>query len=341
MTTPRRFERSDARPELLSGRRVAVLGYGNQGHAHALNLRDSGVDVVVGARSGGTGAANAARDGFEVLAPAEASAVADVIMLLVPDEVQARVFTEDVLPRWKDDAVVAFGHGYALAFERVVLPEGRRAFLVAPKGQGHALRTAYRNGGGLPSLIGVAGPDPDDTLALALAYADACGALAGGGFLSSFRAEAVSDQFGEQAVLCGGLVELIVAAWETLVDRGHSPETAYFECVHEVKIIVDLLYTHGIEGMREKISTTAAYGGLRAGRRVIGDASRQAMQDLLDDIESGRFARAFEDDQRDGGASLREAIDREAAHPLVGTGQALRGFLQRCRLDSSSEAESD
>ena len=337
MDAPVRFERSDARPELLLGRTVAVLGYGNQGHAHALNLRDSGVDVVVGARPGGRGAARAQTDGFDPVEPAAASARADVIMVLVPDEVQATVFEHDVRPHWHDDAVLAFGHGYAIAFDRVRLPEGRRAFLCAPKGQGHALRRAYLNGGGLPSLLGVEGPRSDETLQLALAYADACGALAGGGLLSSFREEAVTDQFGEQAVLCGGLVELIVAGWETLVDRGYRPEVAYFECLHEVKIIVDLIHAHGIEGMRERISTTAAYGGLRAGSRVIDEKSRDAMKTLLEDIETGRFARAFEADQLDGGAALRDAIARESAHPIAGTGRQLREFLQRCHLDSSGD----
>jgi len=333
MPISRRFEISDAHPDRLAGRIVAVLGYGNQGHAHALNLRDSGVDVVVGARSGGAGASRAVEDGFRPVEPAEAAACGDVVMLLLPDEVQGLVFETVVRPHWKDDAVLAFGHGYALAFERVGLPEGRRAFLCAPKGQGHALRTAYRNGGGLPSMLGVEGPDADDTLELALAYAHACGALAGGGFLSSFREEAVTDQFGEQAVLCGGLVELIVAAWETLVDRGYAPEVAYFECLHEVKIIVDLIHAHGIDGMRSRISTTAAYGGLRAGRRVIGPESRAAMEAILDDIESGRFAKTFETDQGDGGVALRNAIAEESRHPIVGTGLGLRDFLATCRLD--------
>ena len=336
MSVTRRFETHDARPERLDGRTVAVLGYGNQGHAHALNLRDSGVDVVVGARAGGAGWSRAVEDGFAPLDTAAAAARGDVVMILVPDEVQAAVFARDVAPHWKGDAVLAFGHGYALAFERIVLPAGRRAFLCAPKGQGHALRSAYRHGGGLPSILGIEGPDAEDTLELALAYARASGALAGGGFLSSFREEAVTDQFGEQAVLCGGLVELIVAGWETLVERGYAPEIAYFECLHEVKIIVDLIHAHGIEGMRAMISTTAAYGGLRAGSRVIGPESRAAMHALLDDIESGRFATHFETDQADGGAALREAMAAEGRHALAGTGHALRAFLDNCRLDDDA-----
>ncbi len=328
----RTFSVTDADPGRLRGRTVAILGYGNQGHAHALNLRDSGVEVIVGGRDDGQGIGRARQAGFEAMGFAEAAARADVVMMLLPDEAQARVFREQVAPHWKDDAVLAFGHGFALAFEQIELPPGRRAFLVAPKGQGHKLREAYVAGGGLPCLLAVEGPDPDDTLALALAYAHACGALVGGGFLSSFREEAVTDQFGEQAVLCGGLIELIVAAWETLIRRGYSPEVAYFECLHEVKIITDLVHEHGIDGMRARISTTAAYGGLRAGPRVIGESSRRAMDSLLDEIESGAFAEEFLHAQEDGGKALRTAMRREESHPIVDTGRGLRRFLERCHL---------
>jgi ketol-acid reductoisomerase len=334
---PHRFSEEDARPERLAGLTVAILGFGNQGHAHALNLRDSGIDVVVGAREGGRGGAAARAAGFEVLDFGAASRRADVAMMLLPDEIQARVFEEEVAPNWPDQAVLGFAHGFALAFDLIRLPEGRRAMLVAPKGQGHKLRQAYVAGGGLPGLIGVAGPDQDDTLELALAYAHACGALKGGGFLSTFREEAVSDQFGEQAVLCGGLIELVTVAWETLVARGHSPEVAYFECLHEVKLIVDLMHEHGIDGMRKRISTTAAWGGLQAGRRVIGEDSRRQMQTLLDRIESGEFAREFIEVQQ--GTQLAEAIDAERRHPIVGTGHGLREFLRKCRLDQVSAEE--
>jgi len=190
---------------------------------------------------------------------------------------------------------------------------------VAPKGQGDKLREAYLAGGGLPSLIGVEGTAAEDTLQLALAYASGIGALKGGGTLSSFREEAITDQFGEQVVLCGGLVELIVAAWETLVERGYSPEVAYFECLHEVKLIVDLIHAHGIDGMRQRISSTAAFGGLRAGSRLIDTASRATMKELLSDIEEGRFARAFVAEQSGGATWLREAIEHEREHPIVRT----------------------
>lgn len=331
-----RFQESDARPERLQGLTVAILGFGNQGHAHALNLRDSGVNIVVGARASGRGAAAARAAGFDVREISEASAVADLVMVLLPDEIQRRVFEEQIEPHWRAGAVLGFGHGFAIAFDLIRLPEGRRAILVAPKGQGHKLRQAYVAGGGLPGLVGTAGPDPADSLELALAYAHACGALKGGGFLSTFREEAVSDQFGEQAVLCGGLVELIEAAWEILVARGHDPQVAYFECLHEVKIIVDLIHEHGIDGMRDRISTTAAWGGLQAGPRVIGPESRRAMVTLLDRIEDGSFAREFLEVQSDGGLRLAAALAEQRAHPIVGTGRGLREFLQQCRLDETS-----
>lgn len=332
---PHRFQASDADPSRLAGRTVAVLGYGNQGHAHALNLRDSGVDVVVGLRPGSARWAEAEAAGLTVLETAEAASRGDVVMVLVPDEVQGPLYREQLVGVLKDDAILAFGHGFALAFGLIERPEERRAILVAPKGQGHKLREAYLAGGGLPCLLGVEGPEPEDSLAVALAYAGACGALAGGGTRTSFREEAVTDQFGEQAVLCGGLVELITAGWETLVDRGYSPEVAYFECLHEVKLIVDLVHAKGMDGMRDLISTTAAYGGLRAGPRVIGDASRQAMGELLDEIEDGRFAREFLHEQSSGSAWTERARVAERDHPMQRTGRSLREFLDRCRLGRS------
>jgi ketol-acid reductoisomerase len=337
MDERRHFQEPDAAPELLQSERVAIFGYGNQGHAHALNLRDGGHDVLIAARKGGRGHARAIADGFEVLSLAEAAAQATVIVLTLPDEVQPHVVQNEILPHWRDDAVLGFAHGFALAFGLVQLPPDRRAFLVAPKGQGHRLRDAYRAGGGLPSLIGVEGPAPDETLKLALAYAHGIGALKGGATLSSFREEAITDQFGEQVVLCGGLVELIVAAWETLVERGYAPEVAYFECLHEVKLIVDLIHAHGIDGMRERISSTAAFGGLKAGPRVVAEESRRVMREVLDEIEDGRFARSFLQEQRGGARWMNEQIGRERTHPIVATGRALREFLERCRLGANAE----
>jgi ketol-acid reductoisomerase len=331
-STPRRFAESDADRGRLSGKRVVILGYGNQGHAHALNLRDSGVDVIVALRPGSKHMAEAEAAGLSVQPPRTAARTADIVMVLIPDELQATVLREEILPVLEPSAYLAFAHGFTIAFGWVDLTPQRRAFLVAPKGQGHKLREAYLAGGGLPSLIGVHGPDAEATLQVALAYALACGALKGGGTLSSFREEAVSDQFGEQVVLCGGMIELITAAWETLVERGYDPTTAYFECLHEVKLIVDLMHAEGVDGMRQRISSTAAFGGLRAGRRVIAEQSRTAMRELLDEIEDGRFASAFGAEQASGGAWLSEAMRQESEHPMQRTGRGLREFLDRCRL---------
>jgi len=332
------FQESDADPTALSGKRIVVLGYGNQGHAHALNLRDSGVDVVVALREGSSRWREAESQGLSVARIPAAAAEADILMVLIPDERQSQVLAEQVLPHLREDATLAFAHGFTLAFGLVELAEERSAFLVAPKGQGHKLREAYLAGGGLPSLLGVKGARPEETLRLALAYALACGALKGGGTLSSLREEAVTDQFGEQVVLCGGLIELIQAAWETLVERGYSREVAYFECLHEVKIIADLMHAKGVEGMRELISSTAAYGGMRAGRRVIGTESRKQMRKLLDEIEDGRFAKEFLREQEEGSGWLSKQKASERDHPMQVTGRALREFLDRCSLgdDESS-----
>ncbi len=339
LASTRCYEESDAHPDRLQGLCIAICGYGNQGHAHALNLRDRGVAVIVGAREGGRGARAAREAGFETVDFSQAARRADILMLTLPDEVQAEVFSRDIQPHWKDSAVLAFAHGFALAFDQIRLPAGRRAFLVAPKGQGHKLRQAFLAGGGLPSLLAVEGPDPEDTLGLALAYAHACGALKGGGFWSSFREEAVTDQFGEQVVLCGGLIELVVAAWETLVRRGYSREVAYFECLHEVKLIVDLIAEHGIDGMRERISSTAAYGGLEAASRIIDSGSRRQMEEVLDEIEDGSFAAAFLTERAQGSPRLSAAIAAEAQHEIVATGHRLHELLRRCQLGAGGTHE--
>jgi len=316
----------------LDGLTVAVLGYGNQGHAHALNLRDSGVAVVVGARPGGRGAAR--DDGFDPLPLDEAAARADVAMLLLPDEVQGAAYSDLVAPRLRAGAALGFAHGFAVAFGMVEPEEGRPCFLAAPKGQGDMLRRAFRAGGGLPGLLAVHPGSPEGTWALAAAYAKAVGCLRGGGFRTTFREECVADQFGEQAVLCGGLVELVRAAFEILVARGYGVENAYFECVHEVKLIADLMHARGVDGMRGLISPTAAYGGLTRGPRLVDDRFRGEMERILDEIESGAFAREFLADCAAEGASRRERLGRdEAASTLAETGRRLRGRLRALGLD--------
>ncbi len=331
--TRRVFEEAAVSTAPLQGRRVAVLGYGNQGRAHALNLRDSGIAVVVGARAEGIGAAAARADGFAPVPLAEAAAAADVVMLLVPDEAQAGVWTGGVAGHLGPGAALGFAHGFAVAFGLIAPPPGHGCFLAAPKGQGGMLREAYVRGGGLPGLLAVADASPPGTWELAAAYAKAAGFLRGGGWATTFREECVTDQFGEQAVLCGGLVELIRAAFETLVDRGYAPQNAYFECVHEVKLIADLLHRHGVDGLQRLISPTAAYGGATRGPRVIGAASRRAMADLLDEIESGAFAREFLEAcaRRGAGRDGRAAAEAESA--LARTGRELRARLEALGLE--------
>lgn len=333
------FEEADADLRPLAGRTVAVIGFGNQGHAHALNLRDSGVDVVVGARPGGRGAAAARARGFPVLTPGEAAARADVVMLLLPDEVQQAVWEAEIAPARRPGAAVGFAHGFAVAFGLIAPPADGPCFLVAPKGQGHMLRRAYRAGGGLPSLLAAVPADDAATWRLAAAYARAIGCLRGGGFTTTFREECVADQFGEQAVLCGGVPELLAAAFETLVARGYDERNAYFECVHELKLIADLLHARGVDGMRELISPTAAYGGLTRGPRVVDAAVRERLGRILDEIESGAFAREFLADAAAGGARRRELQEREAAGPLAAAGRRLRERLARLGLEPEREDE--
>lgn len=326
------FEEAAVSLDLLAGKRVALLGYGTQGRAQALNLRDSGIDVVVGLREGSSSWPRAEMDGLAVDTIVSASAAADVVVLLVPDEVQAELYRVEIAPRLRTGSALAFAHGFAIAFGQIAPKPGQPCFLVAPKGQGDHLREAYRRGGGLPSLIAVTEDSPSDTWDLAAAYAKAIGCLRGGGFPTTFRTECVSDQFGEQVVLCGGVIELLQAAFDTLVKRGYGAENAYFECVHELKLITDLLHRHGVDGMRRRISRTAAYGGLTRGPRVIDARVRKELSLILDEIEDGTFAREFLSRQ----ASSREGIgplaSHEASTPLAKAGRALRRRLDALGL---------
>jgi len=305
----------------LRGRTVAVVGYGTMGRAHALNLRRSGVAVVVGARPGSARGDLARREGGDVRTVPEAVAAGDVVMLMLPDEAMAQAYAADVAPHLRPDAALGFAHGFAVAFGQIVPGPGRPCFLAAPKGQGDMLLAAHAAGGGVPGLLAVADGSPPATWELAAAYALAVGCLTGGGFVTTFRAERVSDQFGEQAVLCGGVIELLKAAFDIMVAGGYGEENAYFECVHELKLITDLLHRHGVDGMRRRISGTAAYGGLTRGPRVIDDGVRERLRTILAEIESGAFARellARHADPERGTAALAR---READSPLARAGR--------------------
>lgn len=318
------FEYDQVSITRLDGKTVAVIGYGNQGRAHALNLRDSGVDVVVGTRDG----AKAIADKFEPLSIPEAVAAGDIVMVLLPDEVQKIVWEQQIEPAMKSDAIIGFAHGFAIAFNQIDTGD-RETILVAPKGQGDMLRDAYKNGGGLPGLLAATS---DSGLEIAAAYAKAVGCLHGGGFVTTFRDECIADQFGEQVVLCGGLIELIRASFETLVERGYDEKNAYFECVHEVKLIADLLHREGVDGMRKKISPTAAYGGLTRGRRIINDDTKKEMHIILDEIESGNFANEFL-----GNDNLEQMSEIEADSRLVSTGRTMRSRLEACGFSEKKE----
>ena len=311
----------------LAGRRVAVVGYGTMGRAHALNLRRSGVDVVVGSRPGSVTGKRARQEGLEVFEPAAAVAAADIVVLMVPDEAMKAVYEAEVAPNLKPDSVLAFAHGFAVAFDQVVPENGRACFLAAPKGQGDMLLAAHERGGGVPGLLAVTDDSPPETWDLAAAYAKAVGCLAGGGFVTTFRAECVSDQFGEQAILCGGVIELLKAAFDILVEKGYGPENAYFECVHELKLITDLLARHGVDGMRGKISGTAAYGGLTRGPRIVDDHVRDRMREVLAEIESGEFAKEF---LREHDRTEELAVD-EAQAPLAEQGRRVLPRLESAR----------
>jgi len=321
----------------LVGHTVAVIGYGTMGRAHALNLRRSGVDVVVGARSGSERAELAAKEGFTVATAREAASRGDPVMLMLPDETVGRVFAAEIADALAPDTALGFAHGFAVAFGAVAPGPGRPCFLVAPKGQGDMLAAAHADGGGVPGLLAVTAGSPAATWDLAAAYALAVGCLVGGGFVTTFVAECISDQFGEQTVLCGGVIELVKAAFDVMVDGGYGEENAYFECVHELKIITDLLHRHGLAGLRRRISGTAAYGGLTRGPQLIDEGVKERMRAILAEIEDGTFAREFlarHDDPDRGTAALASA---EADGPLNQAGQRV---LPRLHSDNPHEERS-
>lgn len=322
-----RYDR-DADPGLITSRKVAVIGYGNQGHAHALNLRDAGADqLMIGARPGSASGERARAAGFAVGTDAEAAEWADLVMLLTPDEDQALQYREVLADRLRPGTALAFAHGLNVHFGLIEPRADLDIFLVAPKGPGTAVRAAYVAGGGLPALMAVAQDGTGHAHALALAYASAIGCGRAGIIETSFREECVTDLFGEQAVLCGGIPDLVMAGYDTLVEAGFEPEMAYFECVHEAKLIVDLMYARGIAGMREAISNTAEFGGYMTGARLITDETRAEMRRVLADIQDGSFARALVDDTRAGGPLMTAARKRQREHPVEQVGEKLRAMM--------------
>jgi ketol-acid reductoisomerase len=317
----------DADLSLLEGKTVAVIGFGSQGHAHSLNLKDSGVNVIVGLRPDSASAQKAKDAGLEVVEPAEAAARGDVVMLLVPDEKHREVWESGVGAGLQPGNLLLFGHGFSIHFGEITAPEGVDIALVAPKGPGHLVRRQYLEGSGVPGLVAIEQDASGGALPLALAYARGIGCTRGGVIQTSFREETETDLFGEQAVLCGGVSELVRSGYETLVEAGYDPRLAYFECLHELKLIVDLMYEKGITGMRHSISNTAEYGDLTRGPRVIGESSKAAMKEILAEIQSGQFAREFIAENNAGQENFNRMREEQSNHLIEVEGRKLRSMM--------------
>jgi ketol-acid reductoisomerase len=318
----------DADVNLIKAKKVCIVGYGSQGHAHAQNLRDSGVkEVRIALRPGSATTRKAETAGFQVMAPAEAAKWADVLMVVTPDELQADLYNNDLKPNMKQGAAIAFAHGFNVHFNLIEPRKDMDCFMVAPKGPGHTVRSEYQRGGGVPCLIAVAQNASGNALEIGLSYAAAIGGGRAGIIETNFREECETDLFGEQVVLCGGLVELIKAGYETLVEAGYAPEMAYFECLHEVKLIVDLIYEGGIANMNYSISNTAEFGEYTRGPRVITDETKAEMKRILADIQSGRFAKEWVLENKAGQASFKATRRRLAEHPIEQIGEKLRAMM--------------
>jgi ketol-acid reductoisomerase len=317
----------DADLTLLDGKTVAIIGYGSQGHAHSLNLKASGGNVVVGLRSSSSSVEKAREHGLRVVEPADAASEGDVVMMLVPDELHRQVWESGVSDGIAAGNLLMFGHGFSIHYGEVVPPPDVDVALVAPKGPGHLVRRQFLEGSGVPGLVAVHQDATGNALGLALAYSKGIGCTRGGVIETTFKDETETDLFGEQSVLCGGVTELVRAGYETLVDAGYDPRLAYFECMHELKLIVDLMYEKGIAGMRYSISNTAEYGDLTRGKRVIGEPTRQAMKQILADIQSGDFAREWIAENRAGQENFKRMREEQAGHQVEVVGKELRSQM--------------
>ncbi len=317
----------DADLSFLNGKTIAILGYGSQGHAHAQNLRDSGASVIIGLHAGSKSKAKAEADGFEVYTVEEAAKKADFIMFLIPDHIQAETYKTKVAPNMKADAKLLFAHGFAIHFGQIVPPTSHDVFMVAPKGPGHTVRSMYKDGKGVPCLIAIQQDASGKAKEYALAYASAIGGGRAGIIETTFREETETDLFGEQAVLCGGLTELMQQGYRTLVEAGYQPEMAYFECINEMKLIVDMIFEGGISWMRYSISDTAKFGDMTAGPRVIGEESRKAMKQILKDIQDGTFAREWILENQTGRPRMRVWAKAAQEAPNEAVGKELRKMM--------------
>jgi ketol-acid reductoisomerase len=333
------FYEDDADLSIIQGRKVAVIGYGSQGHAHALSLRDSGVDIRVGLAEGSKSRAKAEAEGLRVVDPATAAKEADVIMILVPDHIQRKVYAEAIEPNLNAGDALFFAHGFNIRFGYIKPPTNVDVCMVAPKGPGHLVRREYVAGRGVPAIVAVEQDATGKAWPLALSYAAAIGALRAGGIKTTFTEETETDLFGEQAVLCGGASALVQAGFETLVEAGYQPEVAYFECLHELKLIVDLMYEGGIAKQRWSVSDTAEYGDYVSGPRVIDTRVKESMKGVLKDIQSGAFAKRFIDDQDAGAPEFKSLRAKGEVHPIEATGRELRKLMSWVKTDDSDYKE--
>jgi ketol-acid reductoisomerase len=334
----------DARSDLIQTKKVAIIGYGSQGHAHALNLRDSGVDVRVGLHASSKSRAKAQRAGLRVMSVAQAATEAEVIMILTPDEVQKKVFEAEIAPYLSAGKAVFFAHGFNIHYGQVRPPQEVDVLLVAPKAPGHLVRRLYEEGQGTPALIAVHQDASGQGKALALSYARALGATRAGVLETTFREETETDLFGEQAVLCGGVTSLVQAGYDTLVEAGYQPESAYFECLHELKLIVDLMYEGGLAWMRHSISDTAEYGDYTRGDRIVGEAARAEMKKILREIQTGRFAKEWILENQAGRPVFDKLREQGKNHPIEEVGRRLRqtmSWIRDARKDSSESARGE
>lgn len=317
----------DCNQDIIKSKKVAMIGFGSQGHAHAENLRDSGVEVVVGLRKGGSSWAKAEAKNFSVMTVAEASAVADVVMILLPDENQAEIYENEIAPNLKSGATIAFGHGFNIHYGRIKPASDINVTMIAPKAPGHTVRSEFVRGGGIPDLIAVGANPSGTTKELALSYASAIGGGRTAIIETTFKDETETDLFGEQAVLCGGATALVQAGFETLTEAGYAPELAYFECLHELKLIVDLMFEGGIADMRYSISNTAEYGDYVSGKRVVNESSKAAMKEILKEIQDGRFAKDFIAEGQTGYPRMNAERNNAAASLIEQTGNGLREMM--------------
>ena len=333
------YYQNDCDINVLKNKTVAIIGYGSQGHAHALNLRESGVNVIIGLHEGGKSWPKAEAAGFKVYSVAEATKQADVVMILINDEKQAKVYKESIEKNLKKGAALAFAHGFNIHFQQIVPPENIDVFMIAPKGPGHTVRSEYQEGKGVPCLVAIHQNCTGKALDIALAYAAGIGGARAGVLETTFKCETETDLFGEQAVLCGGVTALMKAGFETLVEAGYDPKNAYFECIHEMKLIVDLIYKGGFSMMRYSVSDTAEYGDYETGKRIITEETKKEMKKVLEEIQDGTFASKWIAENNNGRAHFNAKRALEASHPLEEVGKEIRNMYSWNDSNSIFEAE--